>query len=472
MNYIKKILYALAVVGLLALLIFATPAASARGDDDSMKVAFLVLEGVYNSELAAPMDILHHTVFHTKPGMEVFTVGRSKGVVHTFEGLRIVVDHDLESAPPFDVLVIPSALHNMDSDLEDTRLIEWVASRGSSCEAVLSICDGAFVLAEAGLLDGRYCTTFPGDIEPFRKRYGEQLNIVEGVTFVADGNAITGVGGARSYEPALYLVEHLYGKKVAQGVARGLVIDWDLDRQRHLVLADRKVGDPPPSSYLPGQRLDRATMIETAAGGSTSLQQIIKDHGEVKAVVLCIMAGGEAKPVAGRGGIWCEDSFSELANLRHLKLTYGPKGVLFIGVMCPPVHHEELFGYDEGAFIGRSDDDAVYQRNRLRFVAATEALKEADQLPFDAVVYDPHFRLLRHPVDTSQPSWSGRLRWFGDTQIYGTPTTWVLTSELEVLGPPFMMNVYESEGRKLRYSANDIARMIDICLEKANTPGH
>ena len=95
MNYIKKAIYALAVVGLFALLIFATPAASARGDDDTMKVAFLVLEGVYNSELAAPMDILHHTVFHTKPGMEVFTVGRSKGVIRSFEGLGIVVDHDL-----------------------------------------------------------------------------------------------------------------------------------------------------------------------------------------------------------------------------------------------------------------------------------------------------------------------------------------------------------------------------------------
>ncbi len=69
-------------------------------------------------------------------------------------------------------------------------------------------------------------------------------------------------------------------------------------------------------------------------------------------------------------------------------------------------------------------------------------------------------------MDASQPSWSGRLRWFGDTQIYGTPTTWVLTNQLEVLGPPFMMNVYESEGRKLRYTASDVARMIDICLER------
>lgn len=468
MTHLRRVAQALAVVGFLALLIFARSTASAHDDDSSMKVALLVLEGVYNSELAAPMDILHHTVFHTKPAMEVFTVGRSKGVIRSFEGLGITVDHDLESAPPFDVLVVPSALHNMDSDLEDTRLIEWVRSRGSSCEAVLSICDGAFVLAEAGLLDGRYCTTFPGDIAPFRARYGERLKVIQGVTFVADGNAITGVGGARSYEPALYLVERLYGKSVAKGVARGLVIDWDIDRQRHLVLPERETDDPVPSSYLPGQRVDGSTLVENAAGETISLQQIIENHDNVKAVVLCILAGAEAIPVAGRGGLWCEDSFSELANLRHLKLTYGPAGVLFIGVMCPPVHHEQLFGYDEGAFIGRSDDDEIYQQNRARFVHATETLRAADQLPFDVVVYDPHFRLLRHPADTSDPSWFGRLRWFADTQMYGTPTTWVLTDQLDVLGPPFVMNVYESEGRKLRYTTHDISRMIDICLEKAS----
>jgi len=128
-----------------------------------------------------------------------------------------------------------------------------------------------------------------------------------------------------------------------------------------------------------------------------------------------------------------------------------------------------MFGYEEGAFIGRDEDDEVYQCNRAKFVAATEKLKAADQLPFDEIVYDPHFRLLRNPVMTSgQSTWWGRLRWFEDTQIYGTPTTWVLTKELDVLGPPFVMNVYESEGRKLRYSVHDVSQMIDICMKKAD----
>ena len=92
------------------------------------------------------------------------------------------------------------------------------------------------LLAEAGLLDGHVCTTFPGDIPAFRQRY-PQLDVVEGVSFVAHGKAITGAGGARSYDPALFLAERLWGKRVAEGIARGLVIDWRLDDVAHREVA-------------------------------------------------------------------------------------------------------------------------------------------------------------------------------------------------------------------------------------------
>ena len=424
------------------------PVAKTSGTGAPINVGFLTLEGVYNSELMAPWDIFHHTVFHTKPGMRVFTVGREKGTVTTFEGLRVAVEYALDDAPRIDVLVIPSAVHNMDTDLQDDRLIEWVGKRGRKARYVLSVCDGAFVLAAAGLLDGRRCTTFPGDIAAFRERF-TGLSVVEGVSFVADGTAITGAGGALSYDPALYLVETLYGKEVAQGVGRGMALDWDVEKTRHLAIGP---GDT-PTCYLPGDRIGRNVLVETADGRSVRLADIIGARPGVRAVVLTILAGGEAVDEAKRGGFWCEDSYAEIANLRHLRLRYESAGVLFVGVLCPPVHHEALFGYKPGAFARQPDNDPVYQFNRERFVAASLKLAERDALPFDLVLFDPRFRLL-----------SGRFKWFRDTQAYGTPTTWVLTPRLDVAGPPFFMNVYESDGRKLRYAADDIAALIDRVL--------
>lgn len=205
---------------------------------EELAVGFVIVDGVYDTELTAPLDILHHSVFHTQPGMRVFTVAPSLEPVTTFEGLRILPDHDFRSAPPIDVLVVPSAEHSMDSDLANADLIGFVHERGRSARFVMSLCDGAFVLARAGLLDGREATTFPSDVPRFREMF-PRVTVHEGVSFVHDGKAITSVGGAKSFDAALYLAELLYGARAARGMAGGLVIDWDVDRVEHVYVPNR-----------------------------------------------------------------------------------------------------------------------------------------------------------------------------------------------------------------------------------------
>ena len=200
--------------------------------DGRLQVGFLIVDGVYNSELMAPWDIFHHTVFHTSPGMRVFTVAPSLDPVRSFEDLRILPDYTYDTAPPIDVLVVPSAEHSMDSDLEDEAMMRFVRKRGAEADYLVSLCDGAFVLAAAGLLEGRWATTFPSDIPRFREMFPD-VRVREDLSFVHDGRAITSAGGALSYDAGLYLVEELYGEAVARGVAGGLVIDWSTDRVAH-----------------------------------------------------------------------------------------------------------------------------------------------------------------------------------------------------------------------------------------------
>ncbi len=200
-----------------------------------LNAAFLIVDGVYNSELIAPMDVLQHSIFHTENGIKVFTVSNQKKPINTFEGLHIVPDFSFEtdSLPPIDILIVPSAQHSMDTDLENKRLIAFIHSTGRKASYVLSLCDGAFVLAMAGLLDMHECTTFPGDIDKFKVAF-PQLTVHRDVSFVHDRKMITSAGGAKSYDPALYLVELLYGKNVADGIGKGLVIDWELEHIKHI----------------------------------------------------------------------------------------------------------------------------------------------------------------------------------------------------------------------------------------------
>jgi len=225
-----------------ALLLAASPAPAGPAERPIRSIGFLVLPGVYNSELMAPYDVLHHLEFHVEGAPDIFTVSPKPGPIRTFEGLTLTPHYSFADAPPIDLLVVPSAENNMTSDLQDEALIRWVRQTGSAARLLLSLCDGAFVLARAGLLEGLEATTFPGDQDRFGAAF-PGVALQRQVLFVHDGKAVTSVGGARSYEAALYLVEQLYGAEVARRVSRGLVIDWDLGR-----LAFRRA----PGARLPG----------------------------------------------------------------------------------------------------------------------------------------------------------------------------------------------------------------------------
>ena len=201
-------------------------------------VAFLIMDGVFNTELTAPFDIFQHTIFRDsiKP-MNVFTVANTDAPIVTFEGMRIVPDfnYTTDDLPKIDILVVPSAEHHLDSDLEDAAMINFVKRVDADAQFITSHCDGAFVLAQAGLLNNSVSTTFPSDIDTMRERF-PNLDIRKDVLFVHDGKYITSAGGAKSFEAALYLCEFLYGKAIAESLAGGLVIDWELEAVPHLII--------------------------------------------------------------------------------------------------------------------------------------------------------------------------------------------------------------------------------------------
>lgn len=193
--------------------------------DRPLRAGFLVVEGVYNTELAAPYDVFQHTVFHAKPGIEVFTVSPDGQPLTTFEGIRIVPRYSFANVPPVDILIVPSSRGSMDKDLQNQALINWVRQAAGQARHVASLGDSAFILAKAGLLDGVPATTFPEDYDRLVQMF-PKVDLRVNVSFVDAGKLLTSQGGARSYDVAMYLVDKLYGQKVAQGIGKGLLIPW------------------------------------------------------------------------------------------------------------------------------------------------------------------------------------------------------------------------------------------------------
>ncbi len=201
-------------------------------------VAFLIMDGTYNTELTAPFDIFQHTQYRENiKAMNVFTVANTDDAITTFGGMRILPDYNYtkDALPKIDILVVPSAEHHLDTDLEDKAMINFVKKIDKEAQFITSHCDGAFVLAKAGVLNNSVSTTFPSDIDKMRDLF-PNLDIRKEVLFVHDGKYITSAGGVKSFEAALYLCEYLYGKEIAQSLAGGLVIDWKLDKIPHIII--------------------------------------------------------------------------------------------------------------------------------------------------------------------------------------------------------------------------------------------
>lgn len=154
--------------------------------------------------------------------------------VRTFEGLQVAAHYSFDDAPQIDVLVVPSTGNSLGPDLDDERFLQWLEKTARQADHVISVCYGAFPLVATGLLDGRQVTTFPAEQEQLAERF-PAVEVLRDARFVVDGKYITSVGGARSYEPALYLVSQLYGTETARSIADGLVLSWQKEEIPHVV---------------------------------------------------------------------------------------------------------------------------------------------------------------------------------------------------------------------------------------------
>ena len=209
---------------------------TAEAPQGVLTVGFVGLETTHNPELMAPYDIFQHSVFRDSVNfIETFLVSPDERPFPTFEGISITPHYTFEDAPPEDILILPSTAGSMDIDLENEAFMTWLAGAVQRARYGVTVCDGVFPLAATGALRGRRATTFPEDRDRLAQMF-PSVEVIYNANFVVDGKCITSVGGALSYEPALYLVEQMYGREHARRTAQGLVLDWRLREAPHRIV--------------------------------------------------------------------------------------------------------------------------------------------------------------------------------------------------------------------------------------------
>lgn len=138
-------------------------------------------------------------------------------------GFPVKSHFTLADHPPLDVLLVSGGVHT--SAMTNRALLNALREAGDSASWVTSVCTGAFLLAEAGLLTTQRVTTHWEDIADLRQRY-PALDVQENIRWVEDGNRLTSAGISAGIDMSLHLVEKLYNRELAQKTARQMDYSW------------------------------------------------------------------------------------------------------------------------------------------------------------------------------------------------------------------------------------------------------
>ena len=159
-----------------------------------------------------------------EPPFDVATLARCKDPVRARAGLRLIPDHILGKRPVPTVLIVPGGV--MDEPLGDTSLVRWIATTAARARITASVCTGAFLLAAAGLLNGKRATTHWEDQDDLARRY-PGVRVERGVPWVDEGSVVTSGGISAGIHMSLHLVERLVDRDAALATARQLEYRWE-----------------------------------------------------------------------------------------------------------------------------------------------------------------------------------------------------------------------------------------------------
>ena len=177
-----------------------------------------VLSLTTKNKVEEALTLYKKELLPTKP-FEVFTISETGQQIKTHSGIKVVPDFSFDNCPDLDILIIPGGpLRAVQTVNKNKNIQEWIIKR-KNCEYICSVCTGAYILGQTGLLNGRKATTHHLALKNLQEKYPE-IQVVLGSKVIHDGNLITSGGVSSGINMALYLVEQIMGQSIAKRTAK------------------------------------------------------------------------------------------------------------------------------------------------------------------------------------------------------------------------------------------------------------
>ncbi|NDJ75336.1 MAG: DJ-1/PfpI family protein [Chloroflexi bacterium] len=195
-------------------------------------VLVMLFDDVDTLDFTGPMEVFAITG-QRATGPVPFTVTtvaeRRSPPILTRSGLGVIPYYTFENTIQADILVVPGGL-GARHELQNDVLLDFIRHQAVEAEIVMSVCTGALLLGEAGLLDGLRVTTHAAALEELAT-HAPQAEVVGNCRYVDNGHVVTSAGITAGIDTALYVVQRLLGPVTARETAHHMEYAWEPIKQ-------------------------------------------------------------------------------------------------------------------------------------------------------------------------------------------------------------------------------------------------
>lgn len=237
-----------------------TPIQAAGSEHYTRNVAIVVWNGAEVLDWTGPSEVFKSAAGIGSVGdadaFNVYTVSKTTDPIVSQGFIQVVPQYSIENAPRPDIIVLPGG--GGGSVRNDPEFLAWVGHAAKEAEVALSVCTGAFILGDLGLLDGKDATTWYGALDRFEGEF-TNTHLRRGCRFVDNGQVITTAGVSAGIDGSLHLVARLLGRYIADQTAQYMEYKWSPEPYlaRHYSLLN-------PSTDDHGRRLEQAGIYRSS----------------------------------------------------------------------------------------------------------------------------------------------------------------------------------------------------------------
>ncbi|MEK5061648.1 MULTISPECIES: DJ-1/PfpI family protein [unclassified Paenibacillus] len=194
-----------------------------------LTVGILLFDEVEVLDFAGPFEVfsLASALDSGEKCFNVITISEKDELLSARNGLKVKSDYLLTNHPKLDIAIIPGGKGAEEIEIHNPEVISWIREQKKSVTVMASVCTGALLLAQAGLLDGRKATTHWMDTQRLEQEFPE-VEVLRGVKYVDEADIVTSGGISAGINMSFHLVSRFCGQETARQTAKRMEYDIDI----------------------------------------------------------------------------------------------------------------------------------------------------------------------------------------------------------------------------------------------------